>query len=450
MNRTLFLFLLCACSFTIAKAQFKISGIVTDTASNIKLKKASVSVLNAKDSTQVKFVWSAADGAFQASNLKTGKFILLVSCAEYADYVSFFELDAKNSIQDFGKINLTQKAKLLAEVIIKGQVATMKVKGDTLEYDSKYFKIEPNAKVEDMLKQIAGMQVDQNGKITLFGQNVPKVLLEGEEFFGDDPTLITRNIRGDMVDKIQIYDKKSDQATFTGIDDGKTTKTINIKLKEDKKRGLFGKLAAGMGNSRFYQEQAMLNVFKDKQKFAVFGNIANNGKVGLSSSENDKYGINDANFELFKGGIINSLNNGDDTELSSERYNGEGLPVARTAGAHYDAKWDSDKKSINTNYKIGTLRIGGNKNTQTKNNLETGTLNSTLDQNFDNYLARQKFDATFQVKLDSVSSLKVAIDATFKNSENENSFQAFTLGADNNLLNRNTRMLTNEGKSTIA
>src|SRR5690606_23324629 len=133
-------------------------------------------------------------------------------------------------------------------------------------------------KVEDLLRKLPGIQVDQNGRITAHSQTVSKVLLDGEEFFGDDPTLVTRNIRADMVDKVQLYDKKSDQATFTGIDDGVKIKTINIKLKEDKKNGLFGKANAGMGNDGYYEGQAMINRFKGNKKYAAFGTIANNGK----------------------------------------------------------------------------------------------------------------------------------------------------------------------------
>src|ERR1700733_12040323 len=171
------------------------------------------------------------------------------------------------------------KSKLLAEVLVKGTRAAIKIKGDTTEYNAAAFKIQPNAKVEDLLKQLPGIQVDKDGKITAEGQEVKKVLVDGEEFFGDDPTLVTKNIRADMVDKVQLYDKKSDQATFTGIDDGQKTKTINIKLKEDKKNGMFGKAEAGDGTQNIYQGQLLFNAFKSKEKFSVYGTLGNNGKT---------------------------------------------------------------------------------------------------------------------------------------------------------------------------
>src|SRR5690606_2451490 len=165
------------------------------------------------------------------------------------------------------------------------------------------FKIEPNAKVEDLLRQLPGIQVDKDGKITAQGQTVNKVLVDGEEFFGDDPTLVTKNIRGDMVDKVQLYDKKSDQAEFTGIDDGEKTKTLNIKLKADKKNGYFGKVDVGGASDGYYQGQAMFNTFKGKKKFSAYGTIANTGKTGLSWRDNSKYGSSN-NIEVTDGGGI--------------------------------------------------------------------------------------------------------------------------------------------------
>src|ERR1700744_5874502 len=157
--------------------------------------------------------------------------------------------------------------------MIKGTASQMKIKGDTTEFNAKAFVIQPNDKVEDLLRQLPGIQVDKDGKITAQGETVTKVLVDGEEFFGDDPTLVTKNIRADMVDKVQLYDKKSDQAAFTGVDDGVRTKTINIKLRADKKNGSFGKITSGVGTDSYYEGQGMYNQFTAKQKFSVYGTV---------------------------------------------------------------------------------------------------------------------------------------------------------------------------------
>src|SRR6201996_8981734 len=276
-----------------AQSGYSVKGTVGDSVEKIKLHSSAVSVLQAKDSILVKFSFTNAAGNFSFNGIGKGKYILLVSCPDYADYVEPFSLDSANQAHDFGNISLQLKSRLLKEVIIKGTASQMKIKGDTTEFNAKAFVIQPNAKVEDLLKQLPGITVDKDGKITAEGQTVSKVLVDGEEFFGDDPTLVTRNIRADMVDKIQLFDKKSDQAAFTGVDDGKSEKTINIKLRADKKNGVFGKLEAGDGPGGIYQGQALFNAFSGKQKFSTYGTIANNGKVGLSWDDNQKYGTGD-------------------------------------------------------------------------------------------------------------------------------------------------------------
>ncbi|HEY0897666.1 MAG TPA: carboxypeptidase-like regulatory domain-containing protein, partial [Sphingobacteriaceae bacterium] len=290
----LFILSILLCTFFSSQAQtsWEIRGAAVDTLAGAKLVNTSVTVLNAKDSTLFKFTRAKPGGTFSISGLKPGKFILLVTYPGYADYVEHFVLDSARKTKDFGTINLMLKENVLKEVLIKGEAIAIKIKGDTTEFNAAAYKIEPNSKVEDLIKQFPGIQVDQNGQITAQGEKVQKVLVDGEEFFGDDPTLVTRNLRGDMVDKVQLFDKKSDQATFTGIDDGEKTRTLNIKLKEDKKSGYFGKVDAGGASDDFFQGQGMFNLFKGKQKFSAYSTIGNTGKTGLNWRDNEKYGGN--------------------------------------------------------------------------------------------------------------------------------------------------------------
>ena len=211
------------------KAQnvFSIRGVAIDTSVNVRMVNTSVSLLNAGESTLYKFTRAVANGSFTISNLKAGKFILLVTYPDYVDYVEHFTLDPANREKDFGELSMLLKKNLLNDVIIKGEAIAIKIKGDTTEFNAAAYTIEPNSKAEDLLKQLPGSQIDKDGKITAQGKTVEKVLVDGEEFFGDDPTLVTKNLRGDMVDKVQLFDKKSYQVTFTGIDDGEKTKMGN-------------------------------------------------------------------------------------------------------------------------------------------------------------------------------------------------------------------------------
>src|SRR5665213_2482027 len=427
----------------VAQTNYSVKGAASDKAEQVKLVNAAVVVLNAKDSTMVSFAYAARDGSFSIGGLHKGKFILLLSYPQYADYVEHFSFDSLNSEHDFGDISMQLKERLLKEVLIKGQAVAIKIKGDTSEFNASAYTIQPNAKVEDLLKQLPGIQVDKDGKITAQGQQVNKVLVDGEEFFGDDPTLVTKNIRADMVDKVQLYDKKSDQAAFTGIDDGQKTKTINIKLKSDKKNGMFGKTEDGDGPGGYYQSQVIFNAFKDKQKFSVYGTMGNNSKVGLGWEDNQKYGSGD-NLQFGDSGetYITGNNNGDDLDSFDGRYNGKGIPLARTAGLHYDSRWNSDKESINTNYKIGSINVDGVDSTLTQNNLPGSILNSKSGQVFHNFMFREKLDAVYQVKLDTTSNLKISVNGTQKHSTTNNQYTASEVRNDT-LINNSTRSLTN-------
>jgi hypothetical protein len=433
-----------------AQNQYSVKGSVADTASNAKLVNTSISVLNAKDSTLVSFTRAGTAGIFTLPDLKKGKLILLVTYPGYADYVERFTLDSAKSTHDFGRLSMILKAKLLADVIVKSSRAAMKMKGDTTEFDAKAFKVQPNAKVEDLLKQFPGIQVDKDGKITAQGQTVTKVLVDGEEFFGDDPTLVTKNLRADMVDKVQLYDKKSDQATFTGIDDGQKTKTLNIQLKADKKNGYFGKLDGGVGTDGYYSGQALFNKFKAKEKFSAYAIVSNTGKTGLGWQDSQKYGgssleVADNGGLMFTGGSGN-----DDIENGwNGQYNGQGIPLARTGGLHYDRKFNKDKESLNLNYKIGSLEVKGTSNTLSQNNLKDSTINTNANQTYDNYIFRQKLDATYQVKLDTSSNLKIMVDGTLKNSKTNNNNFSQSTREDGSLLNDNTRNTTSNGNTQV-
>ncbi|MDP9076488.1 MAG: TonB-dependent receptor [Bacteroidota bacterium] len=412
-----------------------LKGVVIDTSANLMLKDAVVIILNSRDSIIRKFTRTQSDGRFLMNGVAQGSFILYISYPGYAGYSEKFTLDSSQTTRDFNNIGLVLKTNLLKEVIVRGTVSAIRIKGDTTEYNAKAYKLSPNAKVEDLLKRLPGIQVDKDGKISAQGQTINKVLVDGEEFFGDDPTLVTRNLRADMVDKVQLFDKKSDQASLTGMNDGKTDKALNVKLKEDKKRGNFGKAEAGVGTDGYYRGQLMFNSFNARQRFSVYGVTANDGKTSLDWQDNAKYAT--SNIDISTPGMMIDLGGYDELESRSGSYDGKGLPVARTGGVHYDDKWKGDTLSINANYKIGALTVDGTNNIQTQNNIPTGRLNSNTDQTFHNHVFRQKIDGVFQIKPDSTSSLKFTLNGGIKNTEQNNHAFTNTNNEAGNLLNNN-------------
>ena len=441
------LFLTSTIAFTNSHAQETgIKGTITDTSSKQNLPNAVISLLRSKDSVLIKYTRADASGNFEIKNLPAGKFVLLTSFPNYADYTDII-ITSGNNILDLGKIAMITKAHLLEEVIVKQTIGAIKLKGDTTEYKADSFHVQPNATVEELLKKLPGIQVDKNGQITAQGQKVQKVLVDGEEFFGDDPTLVTQNIRADMVDKVQVFDKKSDQATFTGIDDGVKTKTLNLKLKDDKKKGYFGKLDLGAGTNNFYNSQLMFNKFRKKEKLSFYGILSNTGKIGLNWQDQRSYGDNSSaiQFDDNGNGFFDGSSGRDDLEGWGGSYNGQGYPKVQTGGAHYNNKWGDDKQSFNGNYKILDLSVTGNSTTNTQYILPDTLYYNNQRQSFANKITRNKTSGVYDVDFDSTSSLKLMADGSFDHKTTYNEYFTEALARDSSLVNQGNRRITTEG-----
>jgi len=389
--------------------QSSIKGVVADTTEKKNLANSVVMILRQKDSVMVGFARSDKAGNFHLSGLPAGKLLLLITYPKYADYADEFELKDSADL-DMHQISMTLKSQLLKEFVVNGNAA-IRLKGDTTEFKADSFKVQPNATIEDLLKKLPGIQVDKNGKITAQGEAVQKVLVDGEEFFGDDPTLVTKNLRADMVDKVQVYDKKSDQAAFTGIDDGQKQKTINFKLKEDKKNGYFGKLSAGAASDGYHDSQLMFNKFQKKEKISLYGIVSNTGTAGLNWQDQNAYGGSNGVVSVDANGNITGS---DDISGWDGNYSGQGYPLVQTGGLHYNNKWDNDNQSVNGNYKVMQLFVNGNSATNSEYILPDSTTSyyQNQTQKFRNQVMRNKLFATYEFQTDSSSSIKFSADGT--------------------------------------
>jgi len=447
MKRTAILTILFLMGYLISSAQTaSVKGIITDTTSKQNLSNTVVSLLRSKDSILYKFTRSDTKGNFELKNLKAGDFILLITYPTYADYVDHINLTDTSSFTL--NVPMTLKAHLLKEVIVRQTISAIKIKGDTTEYAADSFKVQPDATVEDLLKKLPGIQVDKNGQITAQGETVQKVLVDGEEFFGDDPTLVTQNLRADMVDKVQVYDKKSDQATFTGIDDGEKQKTINLKLKDNKKNGYFGKINAGAGTDGYYDTQGMLNVFKNKQKLAGYGIVSNTGTSGLNWQDRDNYGeswLNSADYDESSGFFFFEGNEDDELDSWDGRYNGQGFPLVQTGGLHYNNKWDDDKQSLNGNYKILQLHVNGASATNSQYILPDTLYFNNSSQEFNNKILRNRANGNYEYQFDSTSSIKIMADGGMDHKITNSLYHSDALAIDSSLVNQSDRKISTVG-----
>ena len=441
---------LSACLFLSASIYgqgMNLKGAVRDSLADIGLAEATVAVMDARDSILVSYAYTGIEGQFEF-NLTSGNYLLMVSYPGYADYITHVSVIGQTQIKPI-EIHLSLKSKLLEEVIVNAKPMAFVVKGDTVEFNAAAYTIAPNAKVEELLRQLPGIEIDFNGRIKAYGQAVDRVLVDGEEFFGDDPTLITRNLRGDMVEKVQLYDKKSDLAELTKTDIGEKEKTINIKLRDDKKNGHFGKVDAGKGTADYYQGQAMFNRFTERSKFAIYGNAATTGLVDLRSADRNKFGVTGGTIEFVNGNIFLSGVKYDELSTNSGSYEGIGKPRVLSGGVHYDRKWDNDRQRVNANFKTGDLEVNGHQTTFSENTIPETVLISNSGQQFKNTISRNRIDVAYEYEPDTVTKIKFSIEGLKRKTQRSNSYDVSVKNELGRLVSESNRSLNEQGQEDM-
>ncbi len=446
MKQLVILFILFCCARQGLGQTYTLKGSVKDTLNGVPLPLSSVVLISAKDSNIVAYTRADSAGNFMLAADKEGKYLLRITFPSFADYVD--KVNLNKTVTDVGMVPMVSKEHLLKEFVLTKQISAIKIKGDTTEYVADSFKVKTGANVEDLLKRLPGIEVDKNGQITAQGETVQKILVDGEEFFSDDPKVVTKGLQANVVDKVQVYDKKSDQAEFTGVDDGQKTKTINLKLKEDKKKGFFGKLDAGGGTDNYYQEQGMLNAFKGKRQVAAFGILSNTDKVGLGWQDNGKFGAGNEMISDEDGNTYFMNNTDDGFNNWDGRYNGEGLPKVGTGGVHFADKWHEDKNHVTANYRYGQQQVDIDGTTTTQYALAGDSSNVNLMHKTQHSRGeRHGLDGMYELKIDSNNTIKLTASAGTKTSEVKSDFNTLTylhtLAGDDTLYT-NQRTATNK------
>src|SRR5665647_2586065 len=230
MWRILFCFLLTGIISSTAQAQ-SIKGILKDVADNTPVFNATVKLSSAKSSSLSFTSVSNDKGVFTFKDVTPGNYSLTITSIGYETISKI--INVKTDTNDLGTIEVSKSAKTLKTVVVNGAPPPVKQNGDTLDYSASQYKVNPDATSEDLIKKMRGITVDKSGTVTAQGETVKKVTVDGREFFGDDATATLRNLPAEVIDKIQVFDKLSDQAQLTGFDDGNTTKAINIVTKKD-------------------------------------------------------------------------------------------------------------------------------------------------------------------------------------------------------------------------
>jgi hypothetical protein len=284
-----------------------------------------------------------------------------------------------------------------------------RMKGDTTEYNTDNIRLRANANVEELLRQLPGLQVDANGNIIFNGERIERLLVDGEDLFGGNPTLVTRNFDASKISRVQVLDRKTDQAIFTGIDDGTRTKTLNLVLKESAKDGYFGKIEAGSNTDGYYTSNVALAAFKQKEQFTALGLTANTGTLGVSNTAGDA------------SGSVSFVNEGSDPLAASA---GVGIPQFSGAALHYANTWNGADDHIVGNYQYSHFL------TRPQTTIQTiqAEPNSLYRQNLQNQSVNQQDLHWLYGTYDWAPSSKEALKITFHGSNAQGQNQLSSVG----------------------
>jgi hypothetical protein len=263
------LVVICMCRDVQAQ-NLKLSGTIKDAKDNSALIDAIVSIAPARDTNNISSVSTDFAGDFIMTSLYKGTYIIKVTYIGYEHLVRYVKLDSTN--KNIGVLKINPQSKTFGTVTVEAKAVHVEQKNDTTEYNAATYKTNPDATAEDLLNKMPGIS-SSNGTVTAHGETVQKVLVDGKEFFGDDATTAIKNLPAEIIDKVQVFDRLSDQSAFTGFDDGNSIKTINITTKRGRNNGVFGKLYAGYGyltDSR-YSVGGNLNWFDGNRRLSLIG-----------------------------------------------------------------------------------------------------------------------------------------------------------------------------------
>lgn len=320
------------------------------------LEAATIHLETIKDSTVVTYTISGRQGQFELKGRAYNQNLnLFISYVGYGTYKQ--EVALGNEAINLGKIVMKSSTDELDEIVIRSR-APITVKKDTLEFNASSFNVKKDATVEDLLKELPGVEVDADGAITVNGKPVNQLLVNGKSFFGNDPTIATRNLTKEMIEKVQVVDTKTEAQAFTGQRGDSENKTINLTISEDKNKGVFGRISAGAGTDKRYEAAGLLNSFDNDQRLSVLGGTNNINSPGFSFGEIQK---------MFGGGRSIMMNSSGGFRMDGMSFGmGDGIVVSQLGGANY-----ADKYGKSTDILVNYFFSGSESNNEQITNRET-------------------------------------------------------------------------------
>ncbi|UOB18565.1 outer membrane beta-barrel family protein [Abyssalbus ytuae] len=383
--------------------EYIITGIIADRDTGNPLEAATVFNESLKDSSLISYTISDKSGSFtltfRSFEKATNFFVTYNGYETYKKKITFSDKEIA-----LGKILLTLQAEELEAVNVVADRVPITIKKDTLEFNSDSFKTRPDATVEDLLKKLPGVEVDSDGTITVNGQEVKEVLVNGQRFFSSDATIATKSLPKDIISKVQITDSKTKKEEFTGQSSSSDTKTINLTIKKDKNKGFLGRAAVGYGTDERYQLNGLLNYFKDKTRLSLIAGSNNINNPGFSFDEI---------FDMVGNGRGRRISGSSGGGFSINNLSfgfGEGIVTSNNLGVSY-ADAEPGEYEINGNYFYSDSDSYNDSKTVRENILPDGSFTTESISEFDGYTSSHQGSTTLQ--FDVTPTLRITAQPTF-------------------------------------
>lgn len=385
-----------------------VTGTVIEADTKQPILQASVRLLSLPDSTYAAGVATLTNGRFTLPKVAAGKYVMHITYIGLQPQYIPVQLNANNLNRNMGTIALESDAVLLQEAVITAEAPPVTVKADTTEYAASAYRVPEGSMLEELVKKLPGAEVSEDGTITVNGKEIKKIMVDGKEFFTDDPKVAMKNLPVNMVEKVKAYDKKSDMARITGIDDGEEETVLDLTVKKGMKQGWIGNLIAGYGNKDRYEAGGMLSRFQDNSSLSIIGSLNNTNNKGFSE-------FGDAGQGLSGGGA------------------GSGITTARSLGVNF-AK-DSKKIQVGGNIQYGY----SDNDAQSKSSTERFLGEESSFENATNTSRRKRHDVRTDFRLewrpDSMTTIIFRPNASYSRTEANSTSWSETLANDYSLVN---------------
>ncbi len=447
MQRIIVILLLIFSTMLVQAQNFSLKGKINDP-ENAGLPNATVLLLNPSDSTMLNYGLSNLSGSFEIRNLARREYLMRIT---YIGFATHFEkiVPPEGNLLDLGVISLENERVTLIEVLVQEERIPMRVRNDTIEYDALAFKPLPNEVVEDLLKRMPGIEVQSDGGVVAQGETVRRVLVDGKEFFGRDPKMATQNLPADAVSKVHVFDQRSEQSLFTGIDDGQRERTINLELKEDRKEGLFGNTSLAYGTEDRFQGKTNINRFDNKGQLSILGMGNNVNQTGFSIGE----------YLNFSGGAQSLLGGGGGGGGSMQismnsasiplSFDGRpatnGLMTSWAGGANVNRKL-GEKTEVTASYFYNQLGHDVSQSLERENFLPSGNFFYDQQSLQDNRNFNHRLNLRLDHKFNDASSLLFTANTSANKTESNLQSFSSTLNADGFMQNSSQQASESAGQ----